>query len=148
MNPILGGGGFHHVCVKTRDWAETQRFYDETLGFTVKLAWRTAPERAAMLDAGDGNYLEVFEDLSYVGASAGAILHLALRTTRLDAVADRVRAAGFKITMEPKDATITPSNAGASVAGGATVPAAVPIRIFFCEGPNGEIVEFFQNSLT
>ena len=148
MNPILGGGGFHHVCVKTRDWAATERFYCETLGFTVKLAWRSAPERAAMFDAGDGNYLEVFEDLSYVGASAGEILHLALRTTRLDAVAERVRAAGFKLTMEPKDAIIRPTNASETITAGMAVPDAVPIRIFFCEGPNGEIVELFQNGLT
>jgi hypothetical protein len=24
----------------------------------------------------------------------------------------------------------------------------VPVRIFFCEGPNGESIEFFQNTLT
>ncbi len=138
MNTILGGGGFHHVSVKTRDWETTRRFYCETLGFTEKLAWRAAPQRAAMFDAGDGNYLEVFEDLAYAGAVNGAITHFALRTTRLDAVAERVRAAGMKITMEPKDATI-PSTSS-------TGP--VPIRIFFCEGPNGEVIEFFQNSLT
>jgi hypothetical protein len=40
--------------------------------------------------------------------------------------------------MEPKDVTIATTNAHAPV----------PIRIFFCEGPNGEIIEFFQNSLT
>jgi glyoxylase I family protein len=137
-NPILGGGGFHHVCVKTRDWEATKHFYCETLGFTKKIEWRTAPQRAALFDAGDGNYLEVFEDLAYLADPNSAILHLALRTTRLDAVATRVREAGLKITMEPKDALITPVNG----------PGPVSIRIFFCEGPSGEIVEFFQNSLT
>lgn len=138
MNTILGGGGFHHVCLKTRNWDATRRFYCDTLGFTEKIAWRSAPQRAAMLDAGDGNYLEVFEDLAYDPAPNGALLHLALRTTRLDDVAARVREAGAKITMEPKDATIATTNGAGSV----------PIRIFFCEGPSGEIVEFFQNSLT
>jgi glyoxylase I family protein len=137
-NPILGGGGFHHVCVKTRDWDATMRFYRETLGFTEKIAWRTAPQRAAMLDAGDGNYLEVFEDLAYAGAPNGAILHFALRTTRLDEVAVRVRTAGAKITMEPRDVTIPTTNGAGPV----------PVRIFFCEGPNGESIEFLQNALT
>lgn len=136
-NPILGGGGFHHVCIKTRDWDATMRFYKDTLGFTDKIAWRDAPQRAVMLDAGDGNYLEVFEDLAYEAAPQGVVYHFALRTTRLDDVAARVRAAGARITVEPRDVTIPTNNAGP-----------VPVRIFFCEGPNGESIEFLQNSLT
>lgn len=136
-NPILGDTGFHHVSVKTRDWDATRRFYCETLGFTERLAWRTAPQRAALFDAGSGNYLEVFEDLGYTAAPHGAITHFALRTTRVEAVAERVRAAGHKITMEPKAVTIPATNG-----------APLPIRIFFCEGPNGEVIEFFENTLT
>jgi glyoxylase I family protein len=138
MNPILGNGGFHHVCMKTRDWDATMRFYKDTLGCTEKAAWRAAPQRAVMLDAGDGNYIEVFEDLSYTGAPNGAVNHYAFRTTRLDDVAARVRAAGFKITMEPRDVTIQTTNG----------LGAVPVRIFFCDGPNGESIEFFQNTVT
>jgi len=142
-NAILGGGGFHHVCVKTRDWDRTMEFYGVTLGCTEKVAWRTAPNRAAMLDCGNANYIEVFEDMNYVPAPNGSVLHFALRTTRLDDVAARVRAFGAKITMEPKDATIAnTSNEPGAVSG------SLPIRIFFCEGPSGEIIEFFQNALT
>lgn len=137
-NPILGSGGFHHVCVKTRDWDRTIEFYRDVLGCTEKIAWRAAPQRAAMLDTGDGNYMEFFEDLAYQPAPNGAVVHFAFRTTRLDDVAARVRAAGAKITVEPKDVTITTTN-GAG---------AVPIRVFFCEGPNGETIEFFQNVAT
>jgi len=146
MNPILGGGGFHHVCVKTRDWDATMRFYQDTLGCTEKIAWRAAPQRAVMLDAGDGNYIEVFEDLAYLGAPHGAINHFALRTTRLDAVAARVRAAGFKITVEPRDVTIQTTNPSTSSGQAAIGP--VPVRIFFCDGPNGESIEFLQNTVT
>ena len=138
MNPILGNGGFHHVCIKTREWDRTMAFYQETLGCNVKIAWRASPQRAVMLDTGDGNYLEVFEDLASLPTPGGAVIHFALRTTQLDAVAQRVRAAGAKITMEPKDVTIATTNEAG----------AVPIRIFFCEGPSGEVIEFFQNSLT
>jgi len=130
--------GFHHVCVKTRDWDRTMSFYKDTLGFVEKITWRAAPQRAVMLNAGDGNYLEVFEDLAYAAAPNGAVIHFALRTARLDEVAALVRTTGAKITMEPKDVTIPTTNAHAPV----------PIRIFFCEGPNGEIIEFFQNTLT
>lgn len=130
--------GFHHVCVKTRDWERTMAFYRDLLGCTEKVAWRTAPQRAAMLDTGDGNYMEVFEDLAYTGATHGAVFHFAFRTERLDEAAAKVRAAGYKITMEPKDAAIATTNGAGTI----------PIRIFFCEGPNGESVEFFQNTLT
>jgi glyoxylase I family protein len=143
MNAILGGGGFHHVCVKTRDWDRTLQFYCDTLGCTEKVAWRTAPNRAVLLDCGNANYIEIFEDTSYVPAPNGAVLHFALRTTKLDEVAARVRAFGAKITMEPKDVTIPNSATGSQAVAGP-----VPIRIFFCEGPSGEIIEFFQNSLT
>ena len=137
-NPILGGGGFHHVCVKTRDWERTLAFYRDVLGCVEKIAWRERPQRAVMLDTGDGNYIEVFEDLAYAPAANGAILHFALRTTRLDEVATRVRAAGAKITMEPKDVALATTNGAGTM----------PIRIFFCEGPSGEVIEFFQNSAT
>lgn len=139
-NSILGGGGFHHVCVKTRDWDRTMRFYQETLGCTTKLTWNLGGKgpRATMLDTGDGNYIEVFHDESYTPAPNGSVVHFALRTTKLDEVAARVRAAGAKITVEPKDVTIATTNGVGPV----------PIRIFFCEGPNGEIIEFFQNSAT
>ena len=136
MPPLISG--FHHVCIKTRDWDRTLAFYCITLGFTEKITWRTAPNRAVMLDTGDGNYLEVFEDLAYIPDPNGAVIHFALRTARLDEVASLVRATGAKITMEPKDVTIATTNAHAPV----------PIRIFFCEGPSGEVIEFFQNSLT
>jgi glyoxylase I family protein len=130
--------GFHHVCLKTRDWGSTMAFYRDVLGFKEKIAWRAAPQRAAMLDTGDGNYLEVFEDLAYVPAPNGAVIHFAFRTARLDELATVVRATGLKITVEPKDVTIATTNGVGPV----------PIRIFFCEGPSGEIVEFFQNSIT
>jgi len=72
--------GFHHVCVKTRDWDRTMSFYKDTLGFVEKITWRAAPQRAVMLNAGDGNYLEVFEDLAFTPSLGGAVLHFALRT--------------------------------------------------------------------
>ncbi len=137
-NPVLGGGGFHHVCMKTRDWDATMRFYKDTLGCTEKVAWREAPQRAVMLDCGDGNYIEVFEDMAANGVPNGAVNHYALRTTRIDDVAARVRAAGFKITVEPRDVTIQTNNGLGPV----------PVRLFFCDGPNGESIEFLQNTVT
>src|SRR5215208_2999848 len=96
-NPILGNGGFHHICIKTRDWDRTIEFYRDVLGCSEKIMWRSAPERAGMLDTGDGNCIEIFEDLNYLPAPNGSVIHFALRTTRLDEVAAHVRASGAKI---------------------------------------------------
>jgi glyoxylase I family protein len=137
-NPILGTGGIHHVCVKTRDWDKSIEFYRDVLGCTEKIEWNSSPTRAAMLDLGDGNYIEIFEDLEYTPAPNGSVAHFALRTSKLDEVATHVRECGGKITVEPKDVTLsTTNNAGA-----------VLVRLFFCEGPSGEVIEFFQSVTT
>jgi len=134
-----GDGGFHHVALKARSWDASLAFYKDVLGFTEKILWAYPDgNRAGMLDTGGGNYLEIFEDRGYTPAPQGALLHLALRTRDLDAVVARVRAAGCKITVEPKDVTIKTTNGAGPV----------PIRIAFFEGPNGEIWELFQNELT
>ena len=137
-NPILGCGGFHHVCVKTRNWDRTIEFYCDVLGCTEKITWHSAPERAAMLDTGDGNYIEVFEDMNFAPVPNGSVAHFALRTNRLDEVAAHVRESGAKITVEPKDVTLSTTNEAGAVA----------VRLFFCEGPSGEVIEFFQNVAT
>lgn len=123
------------MAIKTADWAATIGFYTEALGFTEKIAWGQAPGRAVMLDTGDGNYLEVFEDPAYRPDPNGAILHFALRTDDCDAALERARSAGAEVTVEPKDVAI-PSHP------------VTPVRIAFCQGPEGAIIEFFQNELT
>lgn len=140
MNPILGGGGFHHVSIKTQNWDRSLEFYRDVLGCTEKITWnlRDTGRRAAMLDAGNGDYVEVFEDPDYIAMPNGAITHFALRTTRLDDVVARVREFGAKITVEPKDVTLATTNG----------QGAVLLRLFFCEGPNGELIEFIQNTAT
>lgn len=137
-NPVLGESGFHHAAVKTRDWDGTLKFFIEGLGCTEKIAWDVAPKRAAMLDVGDGNYIEVFEDLDWNPAPLGPIFHIALRTTKLDAAIEHLRGMGVKITFEPKDLTIKSTNGLGPV----------PVRIAFFEGPNGESIELMQNEIT
>ncbi len=135
-NAEIGGGGFHRVAIRARDFDATIRFYTEALGFKEKIAWGEGDGRAVMLDTGDGNYLEVFAGGSDGPKPEGAILHFALRTDDCDTALERARAAGAEVTMEPKDIDI-PSR-----------PGPTPVRIAFCKGPDGEIIEFFQNEQT
>jgi glyoxylase I family protein len=135
-NKTIGGGGFHHVAIRARDFDATVRFYTEVLGFTERIRWGEGNGRAIMLDVGDGNYLEVFAGGKDQPKPEGAILHFALRTDDCDAALERARAAGAEVTMEPKEILIP------------STPDPTPIRIAFCKGPDGEIIEFFQNELT
>ena len=131
--------GLHHVALKTRSWEASVAFYKSVLGFTEKILWAYPDgNRAGLLDTGGGSYLEIFEDKFFTPATNGALQHLALRTKTLDADIARIRAAGCKITVEPKDVTIQTTNGVGPV----------PVRIAFFEGPNGEIWELFQNELT
>jgi glyoxylase I family protein len=136
-NSVLGGGGFHHVAIKVRDFDAAWRFYTEALGLRPKVEWRIGQttNRAVMLDTGDGNYLEVFEAPDFAPAPNGAIIHFALRCADVDAAVERCRAAGARVTTEPKDVTI-PS----------TPP--TPVRLAFVEAPEGVVIEFFANELT
>lgn len=136
-NAILGNGGFHHVAVKTRDWDATLRFYRDGLGCTERVTWDQAPQRAGMFDCGDGNYIEVFEDLAWSPAPNGALVHFALRTSRLDKACAHLRTMGCKFTVEPTDVTIKSTNGLGDV----------QVRIAFVAGPNGEIVELLQNTV-
>lgn len=132
-NSKIGGGGFHHVALKVRDFDATLKFYVDGLGFIEALTWGEGDSRGALLDSGDGNYMEVFAGGSQELKPDSAIIHIALRTDDVDAAIEVARAAGAEITIEPKDVVVN-SNPPTS------------IRIAFFKGPDGEVIEFFQST--
>lgn len=133
-NAKIAGGGFHHLAMRVADFDASWGFYVDALGFQPRATWGEGEGRAALLDTGDGNYLEIFaggEDKK----PQGAVIHFALRTDDTDLAIEAARAAGAEVTVEPKDVTI---------------PSSPPIeaRIAFCKGLDGEVIEFFQNETT
>ena len=123
--------GIHHVALKcdgTAEFEKTLHFYQDILGLEPVRSWGEGENAGAMLSTGDG-LLEIFA--SGRKLPQGAIRHFALRTERVDDCVAAVRAAGYPITVEPKDIVI------------ASNPP-FPARIVFCTGPVGEEIEFFQ----
>jgi len=135
-NAVLGGGGFHHVAIRARDFEASVRFYTQALGFKEKINWGEGDSRAIMLDTGDGNYLEIFAGGTNEPKPEGAILHFAIRTTNCDTATQRAIEAGATVTMQPKDINIQ------------SRPGPTPVRISFVKGPDGEVIEFLQNEST
>jgi len=141
-NTTIGGGGFHHIAIRAYDFDATVKFYKEGLGCTHRFGWGKDERdsggkdtRAAMLDCGDGNYIEVFagrEGKPSDELPEGGILHYALRTNDTAAALERARKAGATVTMETK--TVIPDNSDTPI----------PFTIAFVRGLDGEIIEFFH----
>ena len=129
-NPKLRGGGLHHIAIEASDFGRSLRFYTEGLGFRNVLTFPEEVQTVAMLDTGDGTYIELFSDGSGEKPK-GSILHFALRTNDCEAATEQARDAGGTVTTEPTDTVLEGDPP-------------VPVRYSFCEGPDGEQIELFQ----
>lgn len=123
-------GGFHHICMKCHAFDQVVEFYTRTLGLKLHAAWGEADKRAVLLDAGGQCLLEIFAATDPDHKTTGAIDHFALNTDDVDAMIEKVRAAGRPVTIEPKTVN---------------VPSDPPMtfRVAFFQGINGESVELF-----
>jgi len=126
--------GFHHIALRAKDFDATVRFYLEGLGLAQTAAWGEGDGRAVMLHAGNGNSLEIFAGGTDAPKPEGAYLHLAFATDDCDVAFQRALAAGAEAQMEPKSLTIP------------STPTPLPVRIAFCKGLDGEVIEFFQQT--
>ena len=102
------GPGFHHVAIRATDFEATVRFYEQGLGLRRHFGWGEGDTRAALMDTGDGNYIEIFAGRREGEIPEGGILHYALRTADLDAAYARAIDAGATSVVEPKD--VSPAN--------------------------------------
>ena len=134
-NKKIKGCGFHHLSMSVRDLTKTIKFYTEGLGFVERVSWGEAPKRTVLLDTGDGNYFEISQGDTEQVYEEGIFKHIALRVDDCKAAIELARIAGAEVTMETRDVNLS------------SVPQ-IPIRIAFFKGPNGEIVELFQNEET
>ena len=124
--------GIHHIAIKAKGLEEFDRtidFYSNLLGMPVVREWGEGIKKGVMVDTGAG-LLEIFANGDDIPPTS-LLRHIAFEVENTDACVERVRNAGYKITMEPNDIVI-----------GSVPP--LPARIAFCIGPVGEEVEFFE----
>ena len=124
--------GVHHICLKAKgleNFDKMVKFYTEILGLPIVMKWGEGESIGMMLGTGDC-MLEIFANATDYPQSS-AIRHVALNVDDPDACIEAVRAAGYKVTIEPKDHTFN------------TNPP-YHCRLAFCIGPVGEEVEFFK----
>ena len=131
-NQILGDSGIHHFALRVRDFEKSIRFYSDVLGCVEKVRWNDAPKRIALLDTGNGSYVELFEGGMKSPTPEDAFWHIAFRVKDADTALERCRTAGCEIYVEPKTLT----NLGGK---------GVDVRLSFCKGLDGELIEFFQS---
>lgn len=135
MNQTVPGLGFHHIALAAKDFDRTLAFYRDGLGCPVVAAWRSAPERIAMVDLGDGGRVEIFER-PYDGARicaefSGEWFHFAMHADDPDLAYARALEAGAVSVTPPKDADLLSDPV-------------MHVRLAFVQGPNGEVIEFFH----
>ena len=122
--------GIHHVALRPTyaQFEKAKTFYLDLLGLKVVRQWGDEKYPCMMISTGDNSCIEVLPVLEGEALPAeGKFAHLALATDDVDACIERVRAAGYPVTIEPKDVTLADLSA----------------RIAFCTGACGETVEFF-----
>lgn len=135
-NPFIKGCGVTHIALNSSDFERSLRFYTEGLGFTLYRRWGKPEERMiALLDSGDGTYIELFSDGVANGEidtkQAGAYAHLAFHVEDADAAYQRAMDCGATSHIAPKFATLTSEPP-------------INVRLAFVKGPDGEQLEFFQ----
>ena len=121
--------GVHHINVQAESveqYNKTLEFYHNILGMPILRTWG---EGNAMLDAGN-TMIEIITKPKETHLQ-GVLDHFALAANDTDGIIEKIRNAGYEITVEPKDIAI-PSNPP------------FPARIAFCIGPCREIIEIFQ----
>ena len=127
--------GVHHIALKfcgISEFEKTISFYRDVLGMPLVRVWGEGDDSGAMLDVGGGSMMEIFASGGGDHVQ-GAIRHFALAVDDVDACVSAASAAGYPITIQPKDIVI------------ASNPP-LPARIAFCTGPVGEEIEFFAGA--
>ena len=123
----------HHVTVTTNDLKASMKLYKDVLGMELVTEFSLPDKDVYLLDIGDGSHIELFHvpEISFQGKDNSGnhpLQHIALATSDTEGSIEKVRTAGYAVTMEP--VTLDLGNFSAKIA--------------FFIGPSGEEIEFFE----
>ena len=83
-NTVIQNAGFHHLALYASDFDRTMEFYCKGLGCGYDRGWGEGTGRAAMVDFGGGNLLEIFAKGTGKEQENARFIHLAIATTDPD----------------------------------------------------------------
>lgn len=92
----------HHVALFTRNFAEMEKFYSQTLGFPITRRWDDAT--IIFINVGSTTIELIGRDTAPApNSEPGAFNHLALHVANVDEAYQELLAKGIKIKAEPKN---------------------------------------------
>lgn len=90
--------GIAHICIGSRDLDSTEDFYCKGLGMTRRFNfWRDGSRFGFYLDAGNRNFIEVFQDDEPQQPDRPLVRHLCLETGDIDEFIETARANGIEV---------------------------------------------------
>ncbi len=130
MGKILG---VHHIAIfaSVDKFDKTVALYKDILGLEVVRSWGEGSTRGIMISCGDNTVLEIMSKEETAKEPDGIFAHIAFEVDEVDSLVETVRAAGYEVTMESTDVTISSEPP-------------YPIRVAFFRGEMNEHVEFFK----
>ena len=120
--------------MKVKNLEKSIKFY-ESLGFVERVSWGEAAKKTVLLDTGDHNYFEISQGDPEQVYLEGVFKHVAIRVDDCQAALEKARRAGAEVTVETRDVTLKSDEP-------------IQIRIAFFKGPDGELIELFENEDT
>lgn len=133
INEKLPGGSIHHIAIRTTDLTASLRLYRDALGMCVVREHEVPGRNLVLLDTGNGSHIELAAPLDTAAPpnrpeANHPLQHIALTTTDVPGVIERIRSAGYEITVEPRQVQL----------GGSLT------TIAFFKGSAGELIELYQ----
>ncbi|MBD2435908.1 VOC family protein [Nostoc sp. FACHB-110] len=158
----IEGPGLHHFALLAYDIDASIRFYEQGFGARKRYDWNSAKTilptgevfnvigRLQLMDMGDGNYVELISGGKPASERVGYDVwnHIALRCDNTDRYYERAINAGAKpYNFVYKDQVWDGRPADFEVTGSLYGQPTINVRLAYCRGIDGELIELIQGNL-
>lgn len=123
----------HHCNIRALDYEAVKKFYTEGLGLVCPYEWEEPGIMCCLIEIAEGQFIEIFSNLTGEPLPDGVVNHFALKTTDIEEAVKKAVAAGATLEGGPKtNETVMPKST-------------VQLKIAFLKTPNGEIIELVES---